>query len=217
MGGDLNLKKSWNPALVKNQQKVWQKEQEKLDEFKQVKQRNAEYEQEQQYAKLLNLRHGGDLLAIDDDEKKKVNKMDWMYVGSAPTNQPQGLTDKGEFTEGRAKAEQILAGKGVLSGAGKRSGERFSKVLGGGKGKVGVSDDPMAFVQLMGRDGRDGVVRRDRRDGSDRSGSRRDDRSRRNHRSYVPSRDAPRRDAPSRDDRYKHPDRRRERSPTRPS
>lgn len=37
MAGDLNLKKSWNPALVKNQQKVWEEEQQKLDELKRIK------------------------------------------------------------------------------------------------------------------------------------------------------------------------------------
>ena len=43
MAGDLNLKKSWNPQLVKNKQKVWQQEQEKLDEFKKIKELNQEF------------------------------------------------------------------------------------------------------------------------------------------------------------------------------
>ena len=34
MGGDLNLKKSWHPALMTNQKRVWEEEKKALDERK---------------------------------------------------------------------------------------------------------------------------------------------------------------------------------------
>lgn len=81
MAGDLNLKKSWNPALVKNQQKVWEEEQQKLDELKRIKERNQEYKQEQEYLELLKLQHG-DQFQIKDlnkQQKLKISKLNWMY------------------------------------------------------------------------------------------------------------------------------------------
>lgn len=55
MAGDLNLKKSWNPALVKNQKKVWEEEQNKLKELKRIKELNQEFQKEQEYRNLLKL------------------------------------------------------------------------------------------------------------------------------------------------------------------
>lgn len=150
MGGDLNLKKSWNPALVKNQQKVWQKEQEKLEEYKQIKQRNAEFEQEQQYQKLLSLRHGPDYKEkILAEEKLKLGKMDWMYTSA--TSLSPGLTEVlGEFTEGKAQAEKLLLGLGAMLVSNKAN-QRFMKVINGGKGTVKATDDPMAAVAMAAR------------------------------------------------------------------
>ncbi|CAN3500558.1 pre-mRNA-splicing factor Cwc25p [Diutina catenulata] len=154
MAGDLNLKKSWNPALVKNQQKVWEKEQAKLDEYKQIKERDAEFEDEQQYAKLINIRYGTDYEEkITAEEKRKLNKLDWMYQGKPEVGKATsvGLTEMPhEFNDGKAQAEQLLSGPGRSGGLGgstaKRSGERFNKIITGSKGSIDTKDDPMAMV-----------------------------------------------------------------------
>ncbi|CCH58371.1 hypothetical protein TBLA_0A05780 [Henningerozyma blattae CBS 6284] len=68
--GDLNLLKSWNPKLVKNRAKVWQKEQEKLNEEALIKKKLAEINKEKELASLVG-------------ETKKDNRMDWMYKSDA--------------------------------------------------------------------------------------------------------------------------------------
>lgn len=77
MPGDLNLKKSWNPALVKNQNKLWQQEQKSLEEYKKIKEREKELEKEQEDKKLLSLKTKFNSLTKAD--KLKLNKLDWMY------------------------------------------------------------------------------------------------------------------------------------------
>lgn len=81
MAGDLNLKKSWNPALVKNQQKVWELEQKKLQELKESKEKNLEFKKEQEYLDLLKLQYGDNFSKdqLSSNEKLKVSKLSWMY------------------------------------------------------------------------------------------------------------------------------------------
>lgn len=78
--GDLNLKKSWNPALIKNQTKIWKQEQKQLDEFKKIKEKQAEYEQEKNDLELLSLKYKNKD-SISKTDKLKLSKMDWMYEG----------------------------------------------------------------------------------------------------------------------------------------
>lgn len=78
--GDLNLKKSWNPALIKNQTKIWKQEQKLLEEFKRIKEKQQEYEQEKNDLELLSLKYKNKG-TISKDDKLKLSKMDWMYEG----------------------------------------------------------------------------------------------------------------------------------------
>ncbi|KAL3233882.1 Pre-mRNA-splicing factor CWC25 [Nakaseomyces bracarensis] len=71
--GDLNLLKSWNPKLVKNRKKVWEREQELLNEDEQLKRRQREIEQEQEEKELLS---GRDSKSNTNPKKKG---MEWMY------------------------------------------------------------------------------------------------------------------------------------------
>lgn len=59
MPSDLNLKKSWNPKLLKNQEKVWKREQDALNEFKKIKQRQIEINQQREKLDLINLTRNG--------------------------------------------------------------------------------------------------------------------------------------------------------------
>ena len=145
MAGDLNLKKSWNPALVKNQQKVWELEQQKLKDYKDYKSKKDEYKQEQEYLNLLKLQYGEDFNAdqLSEKEKLKVSKLSWMYE-DVPFEKPTETTNSSgfiesnqEFVEGKAEVENMLNGKiamkrnkGNNEGRNEAGGsERMNKIL----------------------------------------------------------------------------------------
>ncbi|AOW29817.1 pre-mRNA-splicing factor CWC25 [Candida albicans L26] len=161
MAGDLNLKKSWNPALVKNQQKVWEEEQQKLDELKRIKERNQEYKQEQEYLELLKLQHG-DQFQIKDlnkQQKLKISKLNWMYDDvpfegneKVEENSSGFIESNVEFTDGKSKVENLLKGNHVVGKKRDGSGtsDRINKIIGVGmtkSSKVSYSDDPLLKIK----------------------------------------------------------------------
>lgn len=162
MAGDLNLKKSWNPALVKNQQKVWKEEQQKLDELKKIKEKNYEYKQEQEYRELLKLQYGDNFDSKDLKklEKLKLSKLNWMYDDIPFENNEQveenssGFIESSlEFTEGKSKVENMLNGNQVVSRKRDRNdtSDRINKIIGVGISKqqkpTSYSDDPLAKIK----------------------------------------------------------------------
>lgn len=78
--GDLNLLKSWNPHLLKNKKKVWETEQQLLDEQRKFKERQIEIEKERQLDDLTSLNRTGSKL-------QQKNGMEWMYNDPAATNE----------------------------------------------------------------------------------------------------------------------------------
>ncbi|KAH3684020.1 hypothetical protein WICPIJ_004992 [Wickerhamomyces pijperi] len=89
--GDLNLKKSWNPALMKNQQKVWEAEKSALEERKKIQERQKEIRKERELDELRQLQG-----------KHKSNRLDWMYA------QPKSseTTSKDDYLLGKRKLDQ---------------------------------------------------------------------------------------------------------------
>ncbi|SCV03237.1 LANO_0G02982g1_1 [Lachancea nothofagi CBS 11611] len=77
--GDLNLLKSWNPHLLKNKKKVWETEQQLLDENKKFKERQQEIENEREQEELTSLTRDGNV-------RKKKSTLDWMYNDAASTD-----------------------------------------------------------------------------------------------------------------------------------
>lgn len=71
--GDLNMKKSWHPVLLSNQQRVWEVEKKAHEEKKKLDQLRKELEEERQLAELQRLQE-------ESTGKKRVEKMDWMYA-----------------------------------------------------------------------------------------------------------------------------------------
>lgn len=161
MAGDLNLKKSWNPALIKNQQKVWELEQKKLKELKESKEKNFEFKKEQEYLDLLKLQYGENFSKdqLSSNEKLKVNKLSWMYEDVPFEKQETELMNSGgfietteEFTEGKTEAESLLSGNRAFKkrDANGFSNDRMNKVIGLGLKKSNASnygDDPLAIIQ----------------------------------------------------------------------
>ncbi|KAK9369455.1 Pre-mRNA splicing factor-domain-containing protein [Lipomyces kononenkoae] len=100
MGGDLNLKKSWHPGLMRNQEAVWKREQEALDERKKIAERQREIQEERERNELQALQEaaGG---------KKRVDRVEWMYA--APQGGNMGVTSEVEaFLMGKNTVEELL-------------------------------------------------------------------------------------------------------------
>ncbi|KAF8475815.1 Pre-mRNA splicing factor-domain-containing protein [Kalaharituber pfeilii] len=101
MGGDLNLKKSWHPHLLKNQQRVWEEEQKALEERKKTAQMLKERAEERQMEDLRKIHEqaGG---------AKVVDKVHWMYAG--PSSGEAGTTEEKEaYLLGRRRIDHLLA------------------------------------------------------------------------------------------------------------
>ncbi|KAF3161629.1 RNA-splicing factor [Orbilia oligospora] len=104
MGGDLNLKKSWHPNLLKNQERVYEEEMKALKERKLIEQMRKERAEERQLQDLQEIQEaaGG---------KKRPDRVDWMYGGpSSGENGP--VTEELEgYLLGKRRVDQILKGK----------------------------------------------------------------------------------------------------------
>lgn len=206
MPGDLNLKKSWHPGLVKNQEKVWQREQDALKEHQRIKERQRELEEERERHALVRLQYGDDLAGLPASKRLELSKLDWMYT-EGPQKNDSGFTELGEYVEGKQRVEDMLSGKQVVGGSSK-STSRLDRVIGAHLALARdvlaaalAKDDPLAKIrgQMAGRvqkEGRDrrhprdrpseGCDRRDQREGRDRrdqrEGRERDQRDRRDRR-----------------------------------
>ncbi|KUL82947.1 hypothetical protein ZTR_10268 [Talaromyces verruculosus] len=102
MGGDLNLKKSWNPVLQKNQEKTWLAEKKALEERKRIDQMMRERQEERQMLEIQQLQEaaGG---------KKRLNRVDWMYSG--PSSGQLGTTEEMEgYLLGKRRIDGLIKG-----------------------------------------------------------------------------------------------------------
>ncbi|KAI9248308.1 hypothetical protein BDA99DRAFT_233298 [Phascolomyces articulosus] len=93
-GGDLNLKKSWHPATLKNQERVWKEERKHAEEQRKIEQMKKELMEERQLQELQQLQEQA-------GQKQRSDRLDWMY---ASPNQSGGAGNKDEM-------EQYLLGK----------------------------------------------------------------------------------------------------------
>ncbi|KAF4955945.1 hypothetical protein FGADI_4118 [Fusarium gaditjirri] len=101
-GGDLNLKKSFHPALRRNQQAVWDEEQKALAERKRTQQRIDEIKEE-----LKNEEVQRQLEAAGG--KKRVDRVDWMYQG--PNDGEGAVTEESEaYLLGKRRIDNLIKG-----------------------------------------------------------------------------------------------------------
>ncbi|EMS22129.1 pre-mRNA-splicing factor CWC25 [Rhodotorula toruloides NP11] len=101
-GGDLNMKKSWHTGTFANQERVWKKEREALEERKKLQQLQKELEQERAVQELQRLQEaaGG---------KKRDERVDWMYAAPAEGNGPN--PDELEaYLLGKKRVDKLLKG-----------------------------------------------------------------------------------------------------------
>ncbi|KAI9778624.1 MAG: RNA-splicing factor [Geoglossum umbratile] len=102
MGGDLNLKKSWHPAIHSNQKRVWEEEKRALEERKRIDQMIKERQEERQIQELQQMQEaaGG---------KKRIDRVDWMYSG--PSSGQVGTTEEMEgYLLGKRRIDGLIKG-----------------------------------------------------------------------------------------------------------
>ncbi|BGP15460.1 hypothetical protein JCM10213_003313 [Rhodosporidiobolus nylandii] len=101
-GGDLNMKKSWHTGTFRNQEMVWKKEKEALEERKKLQQLQKELEQERAVQELQRLQEeaGG---------KKREERVDWMYAAPAEGNGPNA-DELEAYLLGKKRVDKLLKG-----------------------------------------------------------------------------------------------------------
>ncbi|KAH0837999.1 Pre-mRNA splicing factor-domain-containing protein [Lanmaoa asiatica] len=99
-GGDLNMKKSWHPLLLKNQERVWLEEKKALEEKKKLDQLRKEKEEERQLQELQRLQEV-------QTGKKRTEKLEWMYTTPA-TGGNQNPNDLEDYLLGKKRVDKML-------------------------------------------------------------------------------------------------------------
>ncbi|EPT01535.1 hypothetical protein FOMPIDRAFT_1120202 [Fomitopsis schrenkii] len=113
-GGDLNMKKSWHPLLLKNQERVWLEEKKALEEKKKLDQLRKEKEEERQLQELQRLQE-------EQTGKKRQEKLEWMYATPA-TGSNQNANELEDYLLGKKRVDKILtAGENEKLGAAHKS------------------------------------------------------------------------------------------------
>lgn len=106
-GGDLNLKKRWHPAKYQNMQKVWEVQQEHAQEQKKVEILRKEIAKEREALEIQRQQQQAGFV-----QAPKVEKLDWMYVGSAHSNPSSNTNSASEdYLLGRKRASDLATGK----------------------------------------------------------------------------------------------------------
>ncbi|KIO08640.1 hypothetical protein M404DRAFT_134179 [Pisolithus tinctorius Marx 270] len=101
-GGDLNMKKSWHPLLLKNQERVWLEEKKALEEKKKLDQLRKEKEEERQLQELQRLQE-------EQTGKKRTEKLEWMYATPA-TGTSANANDLEDYLLGKKRVDKLLIG-----------------------------------------------------------------------------------------------------------
>jgi len=99
-GGDLNMKKSWHPLLLKNQERVWIEEKKALEEKKKLDQLRKEKEEERQLQELQRLQE-------EQTGKKRADKLEWMYSTPA-TGTSQNTNELEDYLLGKKRVDKML-------------------------------------------------------------------------------------------------------------
>lgn len=96
------MKKSWHPLLQVNQERVWKREKEALEERKKLEELRREREQEREMQELQRLQEeaGG---------KKRIDRVDWMYATPATTGSSTAA-EMEEYLLGKKRVDKLLQG-----------------------------------------------------------------------------------------------------------
>lgn len=104
MPSDLNLKKSWNPQLLKNREKVWQRECELIEQFKKAQNYHSRIQDVYETNELLSLVDNKD----DESEESTASKStNWMYQSSS-TQQEYNDSVNNDVLLGKRKLSEVV-------------------------------------------------------------------------------------------------------------
>ncbi|KAL9055527.1 MAG: hypothetical protein Q9162_003524 [Coniocarpon cinnabarinum] len=100
-GGDLNLKKSWHPALQKNQEKVWKQEKQALDERRKIETIQKERAEERAVLEVQRMHEaaGG---------KPVSNRVEWMYSGPSDSSGAVVSEEAEGYLLGKSRIDTLL-------------------------------------------------------------------------------------------------------------
>lgn len=96
------MKKSWHPLLQVNQERVWKREKEALEERKKLEELRRERDQEREMQELQRLQEeaGG---------KKRIDRVDWMYATPATTGS-KSAAEMEDYLLGKKRVDKLLQG-----------------------------------------------------------------------------------------------------------
>ncbi|TPX58092.1 hypothetical protein PhCBS80983_g03404 [Powellomyces hirtus] len=101
-GGDLNLKKSWHPGTLRNQEKVWKKERDADEEKKKLDQLLKEKNEERQLMELQALNEA------TGKTKKRSERLDWMYSAGPSGNKALVDEDREAYLLGKKRVDRMV-------------------------------------------------------------------------------------------------------------
>ncbi|KAI9738010.1 MAG: RNA-splicing factor [Cirrosporium novae-zelandiae] len=139
MGGDLNLKKSWHPLLLKNQRRVYDEEVKAIEERKKIQQIQKEREEErvtQELQRQLEAAGG----------KKSLNRVDWMYNG--PANGSTGTTEEMEgYLLGKRRIDGLIKGNELAEPKSTMPSTEDSFITNSRDLALKIREDPMLAIK----------------------------------------------------------------------
>ncbi|CAH7667692.1 Pre-mRNA splicing factor-domain-containing protein [Phakopsora pachyrhizi] len=130
-GGDLNMKKSWHPLLMKNQERVWKEERKALEERKKTAQLQKELAEERQLQELqrLHAAQGGGV---------REERVEWLYATPA--------TGTGISSE---EQEAYLLGKKTVDKLFKEKDEAAAKLAAKAASQADAEKPGGGFISLQ--------------------------------------------------------------------
>lgn len=137
MPSDLNLKKSWNPQLMKNREKVWEKEREILEQYKKAQEHKAKLHEINEKNELLELAKDSTTTSKDEKLKPKDLKTSWMYQSTNVEKDADGNKIDTDILLGKRRLDSVIKDQ-----KNNVKVSRLDKVLGvGSAGKGSISND----------------------------------------------------------------------------
>lgn len=120
-GGDLNMKKSWHPLLIKNQERVWKEEQKALEEQKKLNQLRKEKEEERQLQELRQIQAtvGG---------RREQERLDWMYAAGPNQSSSAKAEEMEDYLLGKKRVDSLIEQGTSMSILSADSKEIFSSI-----------------------------------------------------------------------------------------
>ncbi|CAI2167321.1 8126_t:CDS:2 [Funneliformis geosporum] len=120
-GGDLNMKKSWHPLLIKNQERVWKEEQKAMEEQKKLNQLRKEKEEERQLQELRQIQAtvGG---------RREQERLDWMYAAGPNQSSSAKAEEMEDYLLGKKRVDSLIEQGTSMSKLSADSKEIFSSI-----------------------------------------------------------------------------------------